>query len=111
MTATVSGRSPAHLTSHISAAAPGCPEQPDRAEQGSPRSGALDRPATRSYAVAHDHRLTYHPHPTAMIPTPETGCVKHTQISEIESEAPHGRWAVSAAAWRGRSTARLGGRL
>jgi hypothetical protein len=81
--AVIPGRSPAHLTSRISAATPGAPEQPDRAEQRSPRSGALDRPATRSYAVAHDHRLTYHPHPTAMPPTTETGGVKHAQFRKL----------------------------
>ena len=86
--AIIAGRSPAHPDQRISAAAPGCQGQPDRAEQRSPQSGALDRPAPRSYAVANGPRLTYHPHPTAMPPTTETGCVKHAPISEIESEAP-----------------------
>jgi hypothetical protein len=70
---TTPGRSPARLTRRISAATPGAPGQPDRAEPREPRSGALDRPPTRSYAVASAHRLTYHPHPTTMTPTPETG--------------------------------------
>ena len=43
------GRSPARLTSPISEAQPGSQGQPDRAEQRSPRSGALDSPAKRSY--------------------------------------------------------------
>ena len=86
---TAPGRFPAGLTSRISAAQPGCQGQPDRAEPREPRSGALDRPAKRSYAVAHAPRTAYHPDPTAMTHTTETGCVKHAQISEISSDTPH----------------------
>ena len=51
MTATTIDRRQPRCRPHplISAARPGCPGQPDRAEQREPRSGALDRPAARSY--------------------------------------------------------------
>ena len=54
-------------------------EQPDRAEHREPRSGALDRPAARSY-----------PAPVLSPPThmsPEPGCVIHAQISDKDSDA------------------------
>jgi hypothetical protein len=89
MTRSLPGRSPARLTRPISAAKPGCQGQPDRAEPSEPRSGALDRPAQRSYAVAHAPQLTYHPHRTPMTHSPETGRVNNAQISEIESDTPH----------------------
>ena len=99
MTAAVlAGRSPARLTSRISAAAPGCQEQPDRAEHREPQSGALDRPATRSYAVADRHPPTYHHQHTAMTANPETGCVKHAQISDIQSDTGQRRYDEGGAA-------------
>ena len=52
--------------------------QPDRAEHREPRSGALDRPAARSY-----------PAPVPSPPThmsPEPGCVIHAQISDKDSD-------------------------
>ena len=52
--------------------------QPDRAEHREPRSGALDRPAARSYP---DHVPSL---PTPM--SPEPGCVIHAQISEKDSD-------------------------
>ncbi len=54
MTAAHTTGSPAaRLTDTISAARTACPEQPDRAEQREPRSGALDRPPQRSYLYQH----------------------------------------------------------
>ncbi|HYZ61994.1 MAG TPA: hypothetical protein VE650_06025 [Acetobacteraceae bacterium] len=52
--------------------------QPDRTEQPEPRSGALDRPAARSYP---EHVPST---PTHM--SPEPGCVIHAQISEKDSD-------------------------
>src|SRR4051794_26167698 len=55
--------------------------QSDRAEHREPRSGALDRPAARSYpAPVPSHQ----PHMS-----PEPGCVIHTQISDKDSDAAH----------------------
>src|SRR3954454_7095249 len=53
--------------------------QSDRAEHREPRSGALDRPAARSYPAAVPST------PTHM--SPEPGCVIHAQISEKDSDA------------------------
>src|SRR3954454_8610150 len=57
--------------------------QSDRAEHREPRSGALDRPAARSYPAAVPST------PTHM--SPEPGCVIHAQISEKDSDARHDR--------------------
>ena len=48
----------------ISAATPDGPGQPDRAEPRSPRSGALDRPAPRSYPSRHGSTTINHTNPT-----------------------------------------------
>jgi hypothetical protein len=46
------GPAPPRPNRSISQAGRGCPVQPDRAERSEPRSGALDRPGRRSYAVS-----------------------------------------------------------
>jgi len=62
--------------------------QSDRAEHREPRSGALDRPAARSYPAAVPST------PTHM--SPEPGCVIHAQISEKDSDARHWNAALAA---------------
>jgi len=57
--------------------------QSDRAEHRESRSGALDRPAARSYPAAVPST------PTHM--SPEPGCVIHAQISEKDSDARQGQ--------------------
>ena len=76
------------LDQHISAAQPGAPGQPDRAEPSEPRSGALDRPAKRSYPTDWQRTSvwpTINPNPMT---DPETGCVEHARNSEKDSDTP-----------------------
>ena len=87
MTATmISSRSPAAGLTRPPAQ-PGRPVtgQPDRAEHREPRSGALDRPAARSYPARTHARVPSIPTPMS----PEPGCVIHAQISEKDSDAGH----------------------
>jgi hypothetical protein len=48
-TTPIPGQVPCRPHPPTSAAKPTCPGQPDRADSRSPRGGALDRPAQRSY--------------------------------------------------------------
>ena len=93
MSATLARRVPGQLCCRpdlpISAAWPGSPGQPDRAERSEPRSGALDGPATRSYPSRHGSRTINHNHANRPVTNPETGCVKHAPISAKDSDTGH----------------------
>ena len=73
----------------ISAAQPDCPGQPHRAEPSEPQSGALDRPAKRSYPTAGQVQPTDVLSTPTPMTDPETGCVEHARISEKDSDTPH----------------------